>query len=119
MKNYCILNATNEPRVELHDKLGLTGAEVSINNIPAGACVPFVHHHKENEEIYFIFEGKVNDNWWRRGIIKKGDFIRVSPNAKRQMFAANDMGISFICIQTKQNSLDAYTKTDAVLDWNN
>lgn len=101
MKNYCILNATNEPRVELHDKLGLTGAEVSINNIPAGACVPFVHHHKENEE---------------EVLLKKGDFIRVSPNAKRQMFAANDMGISFICIQTKQNSLDAYTKTDAVLD---
>lgn len=49
-------------------------------------------------------------------LLKKGDFIRVSPNAKRQMFAANDMGISFICIQTKQNSLDAYTKTDAVLD---
>lgn len=49
-------------------------------------------------------------------LLKNGDFIRVSPNAKRQMFAANDMGISFICIQTKQNSLDAYTKTDAVLD---
>lgn len=117
MKNYCILNATNEPRVELHDKLGLTGAEVSINNIPAGACVPFVHHHKENEEIYFIFEGKgkmIIDE--EAVLLKKGDFIRVSPNAKRQMFAANDMGISFICIQTKQNSLDAYTKTDAVLD---
>lgn len=117
MKNYCILNATNEPRVELHDKLGLTGAEVSINNIPAGACVPFFHHHKENEEIYFIFEGKgkmIIDE--EEVLLKKGDFIRVSPNAKRQMFAANDMGISFICIQTKQNSLDAYTKTDAVLD---
>lgn len=117
MKNYCILNATNEPRVELHDKLGLTGAEVSINNIPAGACVPFVHYHKENEEIYFIFEGKgkmIIDE--EEVLLKNGDFIRVSPNAKRQMFAANDMGISFICIQTKQNSLDAYTKTDAVLD---
>lgn len=117
MKNYCILNATNEPRAELHDKLGLTGAEVSINNIPAAACVPFVHHHKENEEIYFIFEGKgkmIIDE--EEVLLKNGDFIRVSPNAKRQMFAANDMGISFICIQTKQNSLDAYTKTDAVLD---
>lgn len=46
MKNYSILNEINEPRVELHDKLGLTGSEISINNIPAGACVPFVHHHK-------------------------------------------------------------------------
>lgn len=116
MKNYCILNAINEPRVELHDKLGLTGSEISINNIPAGACVPFVHH-KENEEIYFVFEGKgkmIIDE--EEVVLKKGDFLKVLPNTKRQIFAANDMEISFICIQTKQNSLDAYTKTDAVLD---
>lgn len=117
MKNYSILNEINEPRVELHDKLGLTGSEISINNIPAGACVPFVHYHKENEEIYFVFEGKgkmIIDE--EEVVLKKGDFLKVLPNAKRQIFASNDMGISFICIQTKQNSLDAYTKTDAVLD---
>lgn len=49
-------------------------------------------------------------------VLKKGDFLKVLPNAKRQIFAANDTRISFICIQTKQNSLDAYIKTDAVLD---
>ena len=117
MKNYSILNETNEPRVELHDKLGLTGSEISINNIPAGACVPFVHYHKENEEIYFVFEGKgkmIIDE--EEVLLKKGDFLKVLLNAKRQIFASNDTGISFICIQTKQNSLDAYTKTDAVLD---
>ena len=32
----------------------LTGAEVSINTLPAGANVPFVHSHKNNEEIYGI-----------------------------------------------------------------
>ena len=38
-------------RTELHDALGLTGAEVSFNCLPAGAGVPFVHSHKNNEEI--------------------------------------------------------------------
>ena len=27
-------------------KLALTGAEISVNKLPAGACVPFVHSHK-------------------------------------------------------------------------
>ena len=45
MENYAKINVGNEGRVELNGKLGLTGAEVSINQIPAGACVPFVHSH--------------------------------------------------------------------------
>ena len=35
-------------RVVLHDALALTSAEVSINELPAGASVPFVHAHKNN-----------------------------------------------------------------------
>jgi len=41
-------------RGELHDLLNLTGAEVSCNTLPAGASVPFVHHHTQNEEVYLI-----------------------------------------------------------------
>ena len=29
--------------------IGLTGCEVSINCLPAGESVPFVHAHKKNE----------------------------------------------------------------------
>ena len=52
MKNYAKTSIGNEGRVELHEALGLTGAEISINRLPAGAGVPFGHSHKENEEIY-------------------------------------------------------------------
>ena len=46
MKNYQKVNVpAGEARVELHDSLNLTGAEVSISNLPAGAGVPFVHSH--------------------------------------------------------------------------
>ena len=54
MKNYAKTNIGNEGRVELHEKLALTGAEISINRLPAGAGVPFVHSHKSNEEIYGV-----------------------------------------------------------------
>ena len=57
MKNFNKINATNSARTELHDTLQLTGAEISVNNLPAGASVPFVHYHKKNEEIYFIILG--------------------------------------------------------------
>ena len=59
MKNYQKVNVpAGEARVELHDSLNLTGAEVSISNLPAGAGVPFVHSHKQNEEIYAVLSGR-------------------------------------------------------------
>ena len=58
MKNYSKVSVGAGARTELHDKLGLTGAEISVNSMPAGASVPFVHAHKQNEEIYGILSGK-------------------------------------------------------------
>ena len=55
--SYKLLNVKNEGRVELHDALGLSGAEISINKLGSNQNVPFVHSHKENEEIYSFFEG--------------------------------------------------------------
>lgn len=116
MKNYSVVNVGNEARTELHDKLGLTGAEVSINNLPAGANVPFVHSHKNNEEIYYIVSGKgyaVIDG--EKVELSSGTWVKISPEAKRQFFAANDSSISYVCIQVKSNSLEGYTMTDAIV----
>ena len=44
-------------RSELHDALDLTGAEISCNLLPAGVSVPFVHSHRNNEEIYIVLDG--------------------------------------------------------------
>ena len=114
MTNYTKVNTGNEPRIELHDALALTGAEVSINSLPAGASVPFVHFHKNNEEIYGILSGKGKAIIDGEEIsLTSGDWLKVSPAAKRQFFAASDSAISYICIQVKENSLDTYTMTDA------
>ena len=116
MKNYNKISVTEDSRIELHDKLGLTGAEVSINILPAGANVPFIHSHKNNEEIYAILDGEglvIIDG--EKITIKTGDVLRISPSAKRQFFAAPDKGIKYICIQVKANSLTAYTQSDAII----
>ena len=116
MKNYNKISTKEEPRTELHDALTLTGAEISINSLPAGASVPFVHSHKQNEEIYAILEGcgyAVIDG--EKVELKAGDFVRISPAAKRQFFACEKSAIKYLCIQVKQNSLEGYTMTDAVV----
>ena len=116
MKNYAKTNIGNEGRVELHDTLALTGAEISINSLPAGASVPFIHSHKNNEEVYGILSGSgkvVIDG--EEIPLAAGDWLRISPSAKRQFFASEDTGISFVCIQTKENSLEGFTINDAIV----
>lgn len=42
----------------LHDVLGLTSCEISVNFMPAGAKAPFNHKHKQNEEVYIFLKGE-------------------------------------------------------------
>lgn len=116
MANYTKTNTGNEGRIELHDILKLTGAEVSINRLPAGAGVPFIHAHKNNEEIYGILEGTgkaVIDG--EEVALAAGDWLKIAPAAKRQFSAASDTGITYVCIQVKENSLGGFTADDAVI----
>ena len=112
--NFKKVSVKADARVELHDALDLTGAEISINALPAGASVPFVHAHKQNEEIYGILEGEgsaVIDG--ETVSLVAGDWLRVSPQAKRRFLASQHSAIKYICIQVKANSLKDYTATDA------
>ncbi len=116
MKNFSKTSVGESRRVELHDKLALTGAEVSINTLEAGTSVPFAHYHKKNEEIYGIIAGKgkvVIDG--ETVELTSGDWLRIAPSAKRQFFADRDSLISYICIQVKENSLEEYTGDDGVM----
>lgn len=116
MAHYAKTTVGKEGRIELHEKLALTGAEISLNELPAGAGVPFVHAHKENEEIYGILSGKgkvVIDG--EEISLAAGDWLRIAPVAKRQFFASSNAGITYICIQVKENSLEHFTATDAVI----
>jgi Uncharacterized conserved protein, contains double-stranded beta-helix domain len=103
-------------RTELHELLNLTGEEISINNMPAGEQIPFAHKHKQNEEVYGVISGKGIMNIDGEDVIlNAGDWIRIDTSAKRQLRAADDSAISYICIQTKAGSLDEFTGKDGVL----
>ena len=116
MANFNKVSVGLDARTELHDKLSLTGAEISINNLPAGACVPFVHAHKQNEEIYASLAGKGKAVIDGETVgLSAGDWLRVSPAAKRQFFASEEEAISYVCIQVKEGSLEGYTTDDAVM----
>nr|WP_321238412.1 cupin domain-containing protein [uncultured Tolumonas sp.] len=100
-------------RETLNSMLKLSGAEVSINNLPAGVSVPFVHAHKENEEVYIVLSG--NGVIYLNGDeveITEGSVLKVEPSVARCIKAATDSALSFICIQSKANSLTQFTETD-------
>ena len=80
MASYTKMTVGKENRTELHEKLALTGAEISLNTLPAGANVPFVHSHKANEEIYGVLSGKgkvVIDG--EEISLAAGDWLKISP----------------------------------------
>ena len=116
MANYTKTTIGKENRIELHKKLSLTGAEISLNELLAGTNVPFVHSHKENEEIYGILSGNGKAIIDGEEIsLSTGDWLKIAPAAKRQFFASDISGITYICIQVKENSLEHFTAEDAVI----
>lgn len=91
MSNYTLVNVSFTGRTELHDLLKLTGTEISINTLPAGANVPFVHQHTKNEEVYIIIEGQ--GLFYIDGEekpVQKGDCLRIAPKGARGIAAAKD-----------------------------
>ena len=116
MSNFKKVHVENEPRKELHDVLDLTGSEISVNNLPAGAGIPFIHAHKDNEEVYIILNGKgtmtVDGETFN---LEPLDFIRISPAGERTIKASDNEPLEYVCIQTKENSLGNYTADDAIM----
>ena len=108
------LKMVSEGKVFLHDLLKLTGAEISITSIPANTKAPFLHKHKNNEEIYIVLAGQgimhIDDNEIN---LKEGSIVRVSPDAKRSVDNNSDAELLVMCIQTKTGSLEGFTLEDA------
>lgn len=103
-------------RTELHELLSLTGTEVSINNLPAGVSIPFVHAHTNNEELYIVLSGK--GSFFVDGeefLISEGDCLRVDPKGERCLKAANDSALRYLCIQSRAGSLQGYTMSDGII----
>lgn len=103
-------------KIFLHDDLHLTGSEISINHVEKGFEFPFLHKHKNNEEVYIILKGEgtisVDNEEFQ---VKEGSIVRIAPEGIRTLRNSTQSDMIFIVIQTQGNSLEGYTMTDGIV----
>lgn len=96
------------------DITGATSCEISFGSLPSGGAVPFFHSHKAHEENYVILSGtgkfQVDDKVFD---VAEGSVIRVSTGCDRNLKCTSQESMTYLCIQAKEGSLEAYTMTDA------
>ncbi|GAB4370303.1 MAG: hypothetical protein Kow00121_10900 [Elainellaceae cyanobacterium] len=103
-----------EGKIFLKQILNLTSSEISVNNLPPKASVPFYHKHRLNEEIYIFVQGfgefQVDDCVFA---VQQGTIVRVDPEGERCMrnTSATD-DLCWIVIQSRSGSYSDHTIQD-------
>jgi mannose-6-phosphate isomerase-like protein (cupin superfamily) len=93
-------------------ELGLSGCEVSLNRLPAGKGMPFMHSHKKNEEVYIFLRGSgIFHVDGREFPVQEGSVVRVAPEGERAWTAGGE-DLYFICIQAEAGTLTQATRED-------
>jgi mannose-6-phosphate isomerase-like protein (cupin superfamily) len=90
----------------LHNLLGSAGLEMSLNAVPPGKSIPFLHRHRENDEVYvvvggrgqFLVDGECID-------VAEGSVLRLSPAAARAWRNNFDSPLYFLCLQYRADSV--------------
>jgi mannose-6-phosphate isomerase-like protein (cupin superfamily) len=103
-------------KVFIGEILNSTSAEISFTVIPPMTEMPFMHQHKNHEEIYVVLKGsgqfQVDDSLFE---VSEGSVIRISPNGKRIYRNISDNALTFLCIQSQAGSLDNFNVEDGFL----
>jgi len=103
---------TMNSKLFLKDLMKFTGMEMSFGYMEPDTVGLFSHKHKLNEEVYIVLSGNGTmtvDN--KDYSLKEGSVMRIDPAGVRKLSSGNK-GLTYICIQTKRNSLEGYTMTD-------
>lgn len=109
------LNRMVPGKLFIKDLLNLNGMQVSLNKFPKGFATPFIHKHKENEELYIFVKGKGQIQVDGEIIdVEEGTCVRCAPNAERAWRNNSNEDIYYIVIQAKENSLAQDTFDDGV-----
>ncbi|MBL8486858.1 MAG: cupin domain-containing protein [Rhodocyclaceae bacterium] len=99
----------------LHPVLGLTGMEVSVNCLPAGAKVPFYHSHRRHEELYLFLRGRGQFQVDGEVIeIREGTAIRVATPGERTWRNNSSEDLYYIVIQAPEGGLASPGTEDGV-----
>jgi len=100
----------------LKDLLGLTGCEISINSLPAGAGMPFHHQHKENEEVYIFIQGQGQMQIDGEVVaVRDGSIVRIAPKGLRTWRNIAEEPLVYVVIQMRANSLRQFGLGDGVI----
>ena len=90
----------------LRSLLGSAGLEMSLNVVPPGKGMPFLHRHRENDEVYvvvggrgqFLVDGECID-------VAEGTVLRLGPAAARAWRNNSDAPLYFLCIQYRADGV--------------
>jgi mannose-6-phosphate isomerase-like protein (cupin superfamily) len=97
--------------------LGATGAEMSLNALPPGGEVPFLHSHKRNEELYIFLAGEGQMQVDGEVIpVRAGSIVRVAPAGKRAWRNTGATPLQAIVLQIEAGSLAQATAADGVVE---
>jgi uncharacterized cupin superfamily protein len=99
----------------LRELLGLTSMEASLGKLGPGAGLPFLHRHREHEELYifvggrgqFQVDGKTLD-------VGEGTVIRVAPEGARSWRNTSTEPLYYICIQATDGTMKGAATSDGV-----
>lgn len=84
----------------LQKYLNTPGLEMSINVLPPGSGMPFVHRHKQNDEVYFILQGSGQFQAGDEVLnVSEGFFIRLSPEVPRVWRNHSEEPLYYLVIQ--------------------
>jgi mannose-6-phosphate isomerase-like protein (cupin superfamily) len=89
----------------LRNLLGSAGLEMSLNVVPPGQGMPFLHRHQENDEVYVVVGGRGQFLVDAECIdVADGSVLRISPPAARAWRDNTDAPLYFLCLQYRADS---------------
>jgi len=101
------LNHEVKGKVFVGELMKSTGVEISFQLLPAITSIPFIHKHKNHEEVYIILKGtgqfQVDQHCFN---IKEGSIVRIAPEGERTLRNNSTVPMIFMVIQSQIGSLD-------------
>jgi len=84
-----------------------------LTTIPPKSELGYFHRHNKDEETYIIVKGsgyyQIDDDCFP---IQEGSVIRVAPQGIRGFCNTSEVPMIYICVQSKENSLEEHTYDD-------
>ena len=103
-------------KVFLGQTLSLTGMEVSLGSLPPCGAIPFLHAHRQNEELYLVLSGEGELQVDGEVIaLRPGTAVRVAPEGMRCWRSTGSEPMAYLVIQARSGSLEAATAADGLI----